>query len=778
MKEVDRIQDEILSQIPDVNECEIQELLAQMTLDEKIAMIHGAGFFRTGAVERLGIPSLMTSDGPMGVRNEFPDDKWIPVGNTDDYVTYLPSNSALAATWNTDRAYECGQVLGEEARGRGKDVILAPGINIKRDPLCGRNFEYMSEDPHLIEELVAPLIHGIQENDVAACVKHYAVNNQETDRLAIDTIVDERTLWEIYLPGFHSAVKLGKTYSLMNAYNKLHGTFCSENDELLQNILRKEWGYDGTVISDWGSVHSTVAAAKSGLDVEMSVTTAFDQYFFANPLKEAIANQEVEESHIDEKVRNILRMMVRLKMIGKDASLRKAGTYNTFDHQEKAQIAANESVILLKNDANVLPIDDKIPCPTVQSAEEKPTLRSIKKKKIAVIGQNANHLQAAGGGSAEIKALCEISPLMALKMRLGGMVDITYVPGYYIPKKGETGEENWQALSLERSLMEGKEGENEEADKKRAEVTKKRVAYKEEALRLAQNADEVIFVGGLNHDYDTEGRDRTHMKLPYAQDELIEALLQLNPRTIVVLIGGSPVEMPWRDAAHTIVWSYYAGMMTGTAIADVLLGKNNPSGKLPETFPAWYTDTPTAKNKQFGNTGRVEYEEGIFVGYRYYDKENIEPAFAFGHGLSYTIFELTDLSVDMLPTDEDPIKTSNDANCVPTDSVMDPNQTMEDPVAQATLTVTNTGEMAGYCVVQCYVSDKDSSVEMPQKEHKGFTKVFLQPKESNKVSITLRRRAFAFYSTQEHKFICEPGEYVILAGCASNDIRLEATLEL
>ena len=412
-------------------EKQIEDLLGQLTLDEKIGMVHGAGLFRTEGVERLGIPPLKSSDGPMGVRNEFDNAHWITVGTTDDYVSYLPSNSALAATWNKERAKEAGRVLGEETRGRGKDVILAPGINIKRDPLCGRNFEYMSEDPKLVEELAVPLIEGIQENDVAACVKHFAANSQETDRLWVDTVVDERTLREIYLPGFEAAVKKADTYSLMGAYNLLNGAHCCENKVLLDQILRKEWGYDGTVISDWGGVHKTKEAAECSLDVEMSITDNFDEYALADPLREAVKKGEVSESSIDEKVRNILRMMFRLKMIGEQTLERKAGAYNTPEHRQTILETARESVVLLKNENGRLPI-------------KKEGL-----KKIAVIGCNAEQIHSNGGGSAEIKALYEISPLMGMKMTLGGNTEVVFARGYYIPEREPEGEANWQEASLE-----------------------------------------------------------------------------------------------------------------------------------------------------------------------------------------------------------------------------------------------------------------------------------------------------------------------------------------
>lgn len=713
-------------------EKEIQEILLQMTLEEKVSMIHGRGFFRTAAVKRLGIPELVMSDGPMGVRQQFPDDSWIPVGNSDDYVTYAPSNSALAATWNPELAYEGGRMLGEEARGRGKDVILAPGINIKRDPLCGRNFEYMSEDPHLIETLAVPFIKGVQESDVAACVKHFAANNQETDRMMVDTLVDERSLREIYFPGFKAAVQEGGSYSLMNAYNKLNGAHCSENKELLDKVLREEWKYDGTVISDWGSVHTTKEAAEASIDVEMSVTTNFDEYYFANPLIEAVKKGVVREEDVDNKVRNILRMMFRLKMMGPEASYRKAGAYNTLEHQQGTRRIAQEAILLLKNEEKVLPLTKE------------------RLGKIAIIGKNAEYNHAGGGGSAEIKALYEISPLLGLKEALGGNVDIAYAPGYFIPGKKDVNEVNWQEASLERQVMGEENPDSEEQKALRAEIQENRQRLKEEACALAREADVVIFVGGLNHDYDVEGRDRADMKLPYGQDELIDALLQIAPNLIVVMVAGSAVEMPWLSKVKALVWCYYSGMETGNALADILLGKKNPSAKLPETFPAAYADTVTAKNGQFGLEEKVEYKEGIFVGYRYYEKENVKPAFPFGYGLSYTTFALENLEVEQ----------KNDMSVT------------------ASVDVTNTGTMAGAEVVQCYVTDCECSVERPVKELKAYKKVFLEPGEAKKITLELPTKAFAFYDVEQKAFRVEPGRFLIQVGNASDHCTLQTEVEI
>lgn len=732
-------------------ENQIERLLQKMTLDEKIAMIHGAGLFQTGAVERLDIPPLKCSDGPMGVRNDFYQDRWITLGNNDDSVSYLPSNSALASSWNTELAYQSGQVLGAETRGRGKDVILAPGINIKRDPLCGRNFEYMSEEPKLTADMAVPFIKGIQENDVAACVKHFACNGQETDRLMVDTIVDERTLYELYLPAFKAAVQEGGAYSLMGAYNKLNGKHCCENKSLLDFILREEWRFDGAVISDWGGIHSTKAAAEVTMDLDMSVFSDFDQYKFANPLKEAVLNGEISESSVDDKVRNILRLMFRLKMIGKQKNTRKAGVYNSPAHRETLLRTAEETMILLKNEKNKLPLDKK------------------KVKKIAVIGQNASKIHSDGGGSAEINALYEISPLMGLKTYLGGNIQIVYEKGYFVPEKEKTYAHNWQETSLdeledtnigmadrdaavtsedvaERIAVAKKEEERRAAEEEKENqlIRKKNAKLFERAVAAAKEADEVIFIGGLNHDFDSEGGDKRDMKLPYEQDLLIEELLKVRKDTVIVLIGGAPVEMPWREKAETILWSYYAGMETGNAFARIIFGEVNPSAKLAETFPVRYEDCVTAKNGQFGLRGSITLSEGLYVGYRYFEKERITPAFCFGHGLSYTQFAYSGLTLKQ----------------------------EQGKIMKVSFTVKNIGKCAGSETAQIYVAPIAPKVDRPVKELKAFVKVKLLPGKSKKVTVVLKQLDFAYFNTDIHGYSADAGDYEILVGASSADIRL------
>lgn len=687
----------------------IEDLLKELTLEEKVGMIHGAGLFRTEGVERLSIPPLFMSDGPMGVRAEFANDEWKNVGTTEDFVTYLPCNSAVASTWNKDLAKKTGEVLGEEARGRKKDVILAPGINIKRSPLCGRNFEYMSEDPRLIEELVVPMVQGIQKNDVAACVKHFAANSQETERLWVDTVVDEQTLEEIYFPGFKAAVQKGGAFSLMGAYNLLNGEHCCTSKQLLNETLRREWKFDGTVISDWGAVHDTKEAAESALDIEMDVTYNFSEHHLANPLIEKVKAGEIAEELIDEKVRNILRMMLRLKMIGPETQQRKSGTYNTEEHRRAVLAVAEESIILLKNEEQLLP------------------LKKDGRKKIAVIGANAIKVHSNGGGSAEIKALYEISALMGIKKLLGGNAKISYAPGYYVPEKKDASDTNWQADSTQMA------GSTETKEQQKSDEEKQK-EYLIEALHLAKESDIVIFVGGLNHDYDVEGLDRTDMKLPYGQDRLIEELLKAVPDTVICMYAGSPVEMPWAKDAKAIVWSYYAGMEGGTALAEVLFGEVNPSGKLAETFIQNADQCPAHSIGTFGKKDVVTYKEGIMVGYRYYDTEQTKVLFCFGHGLSYSKFVYSNLQVDQ-------------------------------EQRKVSVTVKNESNLRGKEIVQLYIAPKETTLDRPCHELKAFEKIELEPAQEKQIVFQLDKHDFAYLSTTT-------GKYQVQIGASSRDIRL------
>lgn len=680
-----------------------EELMKKLTLEEKIGMVHGVQLFQTAGVERLGIPPLKMSDGPMGVRQEFQPSSWKTIGQNDDYVTYLPCNSALASTWNRELAYVTGSVLGEEARGRGKDVILAPGINIKRSPLCGRNFEYFSEDPYLTKELAVPFIQGVQNWDVAACVKHFAANNQETQRLWVEVEIEEEVLRSIYLPAFYDAVKKGGSYSIMGAYNKIYGEHCCQSNYLLHDILREEWGYDGTIISDWGGVHDTKLAANSELDIEMSVTDNFDEYCMAEPLKKKIETGEISEEVLNKKVIHILMLMMRLHMLD---GTRKKGTYNTKEHQESTLKVARESVVLLKNETKTLP------------------LKAENIKKLLVIGENADCVHANGGGSAEIKALYEITPLMGIKKLLGGNTEVHFITGYCREENVVQSDTNWQETSLEGGGGSTKQLYAEEAMKE------KRAGLRAEAVQIAADYDQVIFIGGLNHELDSEGNDRADMKLPYEQDELIKELLNARPDMVVVLIGGSPVEMgQWIEKANTVVWGWYAGMEGGTALAEVLFGKVVPSGKLPETFYKTHTDCSAHALGEFPGEEKVRYGEGVFVGYRYNDTFQIEPQFCFGHGLSYTEFLYTNPSVEK-----------------------------KDNTVIVRCDVTNVGTVAGKEIVQVYVALKNRKENQPVQELKGFEKVRLEPSETKTVSIVIESNV---------------NEKEIRIGSSSRDIRLK-----
>ncbi len=687
-----------------------EELTGKLTLDEKIGMVHGAELFSTKGVERLGIPPLKMSDGPMGVRQEFQPTTWQTVGLSDDYVTYLPCNSALASTWNRELAYETGSVLGEEARGRGKDVILGPGVNIKRSPLCGRNFEYFSEDPYLAKEMAVPYIQGVQNWDVAACVKHFAANNQETERLWVDVEIDEKALREIYLPAFHDAVTKGGAYTLMTAYNMVNGTHCYADEHLLKDILRKEWKYDGTIISDWGGVHDTEMAANSELDIEMSVTDNFDEYFLAEPLKKKIKAGEIEEKVLNEKVIHILMLMMRLHMIdgAEEQRSRKAGSYNTPEHRKSALQVARESVVLLKNE------DERLP------------LKAKEMKKLLLIGENAECVHSNGGGSAEIKALYEITPLMGIKTLLGGNTEVTYVPGYKRDDVAADSDKNWQETSLEDgggSIKEIKSTVDEA-------VKNERKRLREEAAELASKYEQVILIGGLNHEHDSEGNDRADMRLPYEQDELIQEVLKANPQTVIVMMGGSPVEMgAWISDAKAVVWNWYSGMEGGRALAEVLFGNVNPSGKLPETFYKKHTDCSAHVIGEFPGDTKVRYKEDVFVGYRYNDTFKIEPQFCFGHGLSYTTFTYEKASV----FEEENQKAEK---CCGEEQKLTNILPKEENQIIVCCEVKNTGNVAGKEIVQVYLASKNREENEPIQQLKGFAKTeLLQPGEMQTVEI-------------------------------------------
>jgi len=714
-----------------MNNEEIKELINKMTLDEKIGMVHGAELFRTKGVERLGIPPLSMTDGPMGVRNEFCKDNWATEKNATDNVTYLPCNSALCSTWNRSLAYKMGEVLGNEVRGRGKDVSLAPGINIKRNPLCGRNFEYFSEDPYLTGEMAKEVVKGAQSKDIACCVKHFALNNKETKRLEYNANIDEDVLKRIYLRAFRKVLIDGGALSVMSAYNKYKNVFCSDSKELLKDILRDEWGYDGAIISDWGAVHDTDKAAHSELDLEMSVTDNFDEYFLANPLKEKILSGDIDEKLLDKKVYHLLTLMDKLNMLGKE---RNKGAYNAPESREITRLVALDSIILLENKDNVLPLDEK------------------KLRNVLVIGENADRIHSNAGGSAEIKALYEITPLMGLRMALGGNCKVDFAEGYTsrlsaddpsvfenggtnwdrIAKIQET-EKNWQATSLENGGG-GKQKTAPVDDK----LKRLRKELRDKAVEMAQDPkyDAVIFVGGLNHDYDSEGVDRANMYMPYEQNELIEELSKVRNDVISVVVTGSPVGLEKvAENSKALLLMYYNGMEGGNALASTLLGYNNPSGKLAETFGHDEMDYGVFAMCKRSTDDEEYYDDGFKVGYRFNDTENVSPLYPFGYGISYTSFEYKNADI-----------------------------VCEDKDKYITVEVSNTGDMDGAEILQVYVKREGVEVE---KELAGFEKVFIGKGESTKVKIKIELED----ETDISKKLNE-NDVTYLIAASSKDIRI------
>lgn len=692
-------------------EQKIDSLIDLMTLEEKVTMIHANSSFTTGAVPRLGIPEWTMSDGPHGVRKEH-GRGWVGSESPEYFATYLPVGVSLASTWNPELGYTFGKVLGEEAKYRGKNVILGPGINILRTPLNGRNFEYLSEDPYLVSKMVVGYIKGVQDQHVAACVKHFLANNQEIDRNTVSVEMSERALREIYLPGFAAAVKEGGVYTLMGAYNKFRGQYCTHHEYLINKVLKEELGFDGTVISDWGAVHSTMEALKFGTDVEMGTDLSqpdpkdYGKFFMGDTVVSLVKSGQVEESVINDKVRRILRVMYRTKLIG--GGDRGAGSFNTPEHQEAALKIAEEAIVLLKNDGNLLP------------------LNKASMKNVAIIGANATRKMGGAGGSSQVNAKYEITPMQGIEKILFENVTVTYAEGYEVLKDGKTN------------------------------TTKIK-----EAVEGAKKADASILVCGWIHGYsdlwgdnayDAESVDKTDMSLPFGQDELISAVLNANPNTVIVIMGGGPVDMSkWESKAKAILFAGYPGMEGGNAIGKIIFGDVNPSGKLTMTFPKKLEDSPAhALGEYPGKDNVVHYNEGIMVGYRYFDTKKVEPQFPFGHGLSYTTFLYENLQLE---------KGDNQS-------------------VTATVTVRNTGSRSGAEVMQLYVKDVECSVERPDKELKGFQKIMLQPGESKDIIITLPVDAFRFFDEKKMEWVLEHGKFQIMAGGSSRDIRLTKEIDL
>ncbi len=701
----------------------IEDALSRMTLDEKIAMIHAQSKFSSPGVPRLGIPELWCTDGPHGIRPEVLWDEWEQAGWTNDSCTAYPALTALAATWNRDMAALYGRSIGAEARYREKDVLLGPGVNIYRTPLGGRNFEYMGEDPYLAGEMAVPYIREVQKQGVAACVKHYALNNEETHRHTVDIDLDDRALYEIYLPAFRKAVVEGGAWSIMGSYNLYRGVHGCHNDRLLNHILKGEWGFDGAVVSDWGGTHSTDEAVTGGLDIEYGTWTdgltegagnAYDEYFMATPYRDAILAGRLTERELDDKVRRVLRLIFRTAM----NTDKPFGAMCSEEQTAAARRIGGEGIVLLRNERGTLPISSR---------------RGIR---IAVIGENAVKMMTVGGGSSSLKVKHECSPLEGIAARAAACgAEVVYARGYVGDTTGSyNGVETGQNLADSRSEQE----------------------LIAEAVEAARNADYTIFVGGLNKsaNQDSEGTDRLSLDLPYGQDRVIEALAGATDRLVVALVSGNAVAMPWVGGADAIVQTWYLGSEAGNALADVLFGDVTPSGKLPFTFPVRLQDVPAhALSAKFPNDGKTYYHEGIFVGYRGYEHNGTEVLFPFGHGLSYTTFEYGKLRAD---------RKSIGAGETLTLSI----------------DITNTGGRRGSEVVQLYIADPQSSLPRPVKELKGFEKISLEPGQTRTVTFTVDSSALSYYDDRKGEWVAEGGEFEALAGSSSADIRARAKFRL
>ena len=705
----------------------IDDALSRMTLEEKIAVIHAQSKFSSPGVKRLGFPDLWTDDGPHGVRPDVLWDEWEQAGQTNDSCVAFPALTCLAATWNPQLARLYGENLGEEALYRNKNVMLGPGVNIYRTPLGGRNFEYMGEDPWLASRMVVPYVQGLQSKGVAACVKHYALNNDEEYRHQVNVIVSDRALHEIYLPAFKAAVQEGGAWSIMGAYNLYQNQHNCHNATMLNKILKKDWGFDGVVISDWGGCHDTEEAIKNGLDLEfgswtdgltMGATNAYDNYYMALPYKKLIKEGKYTTKELDEKVRRVLRLFYRTTM----NRHKPYGFLCSDNHYAAALKIAQEGIVLLKNDKNLLPFDLQ------------------KTKKILVVGENAIKMMTVGGGSSSLKAQKEILPLDGIKARFAD-AEVDYARGYV----GDT-IQSYNGVTVGRSLYE---------TRTQAELTA-------EAVEKAKQADAVIFIGGLNKSdhQDCEGHDRKSYDLPYAQNEVIEAILKVNPRLVYVNISGNGAALPWINKVPAVVQAWFIGSEAGEAIASVLAGDVNPSGKLPFTWYASLSQCGAHATGSYPGNWREdykiideEYKEGIYVGYRYTDHKGLKPLFAFGHGLSYTTFKVGKATADKQE------------------------MTAEGKISLV-VPVTNTGKVAGSETVQLYIAAKQSKVDRPVKELKAFQKVYLQPGETRNVTLTIGADAVSYYDETANGWCAEPGTYEALIGTASDKLPTKYTFIL
>ena len=713
----------------------IDDAISRMTLAEKIRIIHAQSKFSSAGVPRLGFPDFWTDDGPHGVRPDVLWDEWEQAGQTNDSCVAFPALTCLAASWNPQMSRIYGEALGEEALYRGKDMILGPGVNINRTPLNGRNFEYMGEDPFLASVMVVPYIQGLQSKGVSACVKHYCLNNDEEFRHQVNVIVSDRALHEIYLPAFKAAVEKGKTWGIMGSYNLYKNEHNCHNQWTLNKILKGDWKYDGVVVSDWGGAHDLEQSVKNGLDIEfgtwtdgltMGATNAYDNYYLSLPYMRAIQEGKFTQKELNDKVRRVLRLFYRTTMNPN----RPHGFLCSESHYAAAKQIAEEGIVLLQNKNNVLPINTQ------------------KAKRVLIVGENAIKMMTVGGGSSSLKVQREISPLEGLKARLAkDGIDVDYARGYVGDVTG-----NYNGVTT---------GQNLNDNRSEAELIA-------EAIEKAKTADYVIMFGGLNKSdfQDCEGHDRKQFELPYNQDKLIEALAKANKNFVYVNISGNAVAMPWKEKVAGIVQGWFIGSESGEALASILTGDANPCGKLPftwvnslnevgahalNTYPGTWRKEGGTNTK--GNIIDEEYKEGIYVGYRWTDKERIKPTFAFGHGQSYTQFAISNLRSDK-------------------------SELTQDDTIAFTVNVKNTGKRAGSEVVQLYIHDVKSSVDRPKKELKGFQKVYLQPGENKDVTITINKEALSFYDESSSSWKAEAGKFEALVGNSSDNLKLKKVFEL
>lgn len=701
----------------------VQDVLSRMTLEEKVNLCHAQSKFSSAGVPRLGIPELWMTDGPHGIRPEILWNSWDHAEWTNDFCTAFPALTCLAATWNPNMSAMYGKAIGEEARYRKKDVLLGPGVNIYRTPLNGRNFEYMGEDPYLASIMVVPYIQEVQKNGVATCVKHYALNNQETWRDHIDVDLSERALYEIYLPAFKAAVTEGGTWSIMGAYNKFRGEHCCHNDRLLNKILKKDWNFDGCVITDWGGCHDTRESVLNGLDIEMGTFTdglkteakyAYECYYLANPYLEGLKDGKYPLSTIDDKASRVLRLIFRTAMNANKLW----GSFASEEHFDMARTIGEEGIVLLKNS----PID--------KEALQLLPLDASKYKKILVVGENATRSLTLGGGSSELKVKKETSPLEALQAMYGDK--IIHAQGY------ESG----------RSMY-------EEIDIIPTDVVESLYA---EAVEKAKEAELVIYVGGLNknHQQDCEAGDRIIYGLPFGQNELIEGILDVCPNMVMILLSGNAVEMPWVNRVSAILQGWYLGSEGGNALVNILSGKVNPSGKLPFSFPIKLTDVGAHSFDELcypGDGVKQYYKEDIFVGYRWLDKYELKPLFSFGHGLSYTTFEYGT-------------------------AVADKKEMGADDTITFKIKIKNTGLREGKEVVQLYIRDEISSLPRPVKELKGFQKINLLSGEEKEIALTIDKTALSFYDDVKKEWVAEAGFFEALIGSSASDIKCVVPFKL